>query len=277
MPLESSRYSFSRPSFLNFCDRLFEIQTTVPDTRSVRRISEPLVDSSIYLGKSSQSPRPTDLMFGLTVAERETVMAFGQHRRFAEGDQVFAQGEPHAGIMVILDGEIRSYYIAPSGREITLAYWTPGHFVGGPEIFGGGVHVWSGEATRDCEVLLLASDVLRGAILRIPQFALNVVEALVFKANCFSALLQFVGTRPAGETLAHLLLILAAEQGPADSGDVLLDQRYTQEELAKMVGATRQWVTTTLSRMKREGLLDVVNARIRIRNVERLRHFAKNG
>jgi len=216
-------------------------------------------------------------MFGLTAGEREAVMAFGRHRKFAQGDQVFSQGEPHAGIMVILSGEIRSYYIAPSGREITLAYWTAGHFVGGPEIFGGGVHIWSGEATKDCEVLFLASDVLREAILRIPQFALNIVEALVFKANCFSTLLQFVGTRPTGETLAHLLLVLAGEKGALNGENVLLDQRYTQEELAKMVGATRQWVATTLSRMKRDGLLDIANTRIRIRNIERLRHFAENG
>mgnify|MGYP001134538199 CR=1 FL=1 len=217
------------------------------------------------------------MLFGLTATERETVMTLGRHRKFARGDQVFSQGEPHAGIMVILNGEIRSYYIAPSGREITLAYWTVGHFVGGPEIFGGGVHIWSGEATKDCEVLFLASDVLREAILGIPQFALNIVEALVFKASCFSALLQFVGTRPTGETLAHLLLVLAGEQGALNREDVLLDQRYTQEELAKMVGATRQWVATTLSRMKRDGLLDIVNTRIRIRNIERLRHFAENG
>jgi len=70
-------------------------------------------------------------MSGLTVAERDTATAFGRHCKFAQGDQVFTQGEPHAGIMMILDGEIRSYYIAPSGREITLAYWTIGHFVGG--------------------------------------------------------------------------------------------------------------------------------------------------
>lgn len=102
------------------------------------------------------------------------------------------------------------------------------------------------------------------------------MEALVFKANSFSTLLLFVGTRPAGETLAHLLLVLAGEKGALNGKDVLLDQRYTQEELAKMVGATRQWVAATLSRMKRDGSLDIVNARIRIRSIKRLRHFAEN-
>jgi CRP/FNR family cyclic AMP-dependent transcriptional regulator len=234
-------------------------------------------DRSIYIGKSpSYASKSTEILGGLTVGERNGLMALGRARTFLQGEQVFLQGEPHAGIMIILDGEIRSYYVSPSGREITLAYWTAGHFVGGPEIFGGGTHIWSGVATRDSRVLFLASDVLRETIVRIPQFALNIVEALVFKATCFSALLQFVGTRPAGTTLAHLLLILADCQQPAVNGEVLLDQRYTQEELAKMIGTTRQWVAATLSRMKRDKLLDVVSARIRILDLDRLRRLAES-
>ena len=59
------------------------------------------------------------------------------------GENVFTQGERHNGIFLIEQGRVRTYYIGPSGKELTLAYWTPGHFVGGPEVFGGGVHMWS--------------------------------------------------------------------------------------------------------------------------------------
>jgi CRP-like cAMP-binding protein len=235
-------------------------------------------DLSIYIGKSAHlASKPVDLMSGLTEAEREAVLALGRIQTYAQGEQIFSQGEPQTGILIIIEGEVRSYHVAPSGREITLAYWAPGHFVGGPEIFGGNLHSWSGEATRDCRILHLVGDVLRQIMLSTPQFALNVVDALVFKASCFSSLLQFVGTRPAGQTLAHLLIILAQNHTPLGEGEVLLDQRYTQDKLAKMIGTTRQWVATTLSRMKRDKLLDVVNARIRIRDIERLRCFAEAG
>lgn len=235
-------------------------------------------DSSVYIGKSAHlTLKPIDLMGGLTEAERSSVMELGKAVSYVQGELIFSQGEPRTGIMIILDGEVRSYHVAPSGREITLAYWAPGHFVGGPEIFGGSLHSWSGEATRNTRILHLPGDLLRQAILSTPQFALNVIDALVFKASCFSALLQFVSTRPAGQTLAHLLLILAENHTPVGEGEVLLDQRYTQDKLAKMIGTTRQWVATTLSRMKQDKLLDVVNARIRIRDIERLRYFAEAG
>ena len=72
-----------------------------------------------------------------------SVVAAGQRVRFERDDLLFRQGEEHRGILVLRQGVVRSFYQAPSGREITLAHWAPGNFVGGPEIFGGGVHVWS--------------------------------------------------------------------------------------------------------------------------------------
>jgi CRP-like cAMP-binding protein len=235
-----------------------------------------ITDQSIYIGRSPlYAPKPVDLLGGLTSLEREKVLSLGESRFVPAGKQVFLQGQPHVGILIILNGEIRSYYVSPAGREITLAYWGAGHFVGGPEIFGGGVHIWSGETVKDCQLLFLASDRLRKAILTMPRFSLNIVEGLVFKATCFSALLQFMGTRPACETLAHLLLILASNQSPG-CDDVILDQRYTQEELAKMIGTTRQWVAASLARMKKAALLDSVEACIRIRSIDKLRRYAEN-
>ena len=68
------------------------------------------------------------------------------------GQTLFNQGALHEGIYLIESGRIRVFYTAPSGREITLAYWNPGNFVGGPEIFGAGVHLWSGLAATNSSV-----------------------------------------------------------------------------------------------------------------------------
>jgi CRP-like cAMP-binding protein len=49
------------------------------------------------------------------------------------GQTLFSRGARHDGIFLIQTGRIRVYYTAPSQREITLAYWHPGNFVGGPD------------------------------------------------------------------------------------------------------------------------------------------------
>ncbi|UWU88661.1 cyclic nucleotide-binding domain-containing protein [Bradyrhizobium yuanmingense] len=59
------------------------------------------------------------------------------------------------------EGRIRSYYAAPSGREVTLAYWFAGNFVGGPDLFGTGAHVWSSVAVERSRVTFLPGPALR--------------------------------------------------------------------------------------------------------------------
>ena len=98
------------------------------------------------------------------------------------------------------------FYSSPSGREITLAYWNPGNFIGGPVVFDTGIHVWSGVAASDSTVFVLRGRVLRELVARIPALAIGIIEGLSFKGQCYSALAQMLGTRSVTERLMHLLL-----------------------------------------------------------------------
>jgi CRP-like cAMP-binding protein len=175
----------------------------------------------------------------------------------ASGEHVFLQGAPHDGIFLIESGTVRSYYTGPSGREITLAYWTPGHFVGGPEIFRGGFHIWSGSAVEDCRLLYLSASVMRMLVERMPNFAICLIEGLVAKSKCYSALVQMLGTRSAVERLTQLLIILGEVYGKREANRLVIDRKVTHDQLAHIVGVTRQWVTTTLDRLQKRGIISV--------------------
>jgi CRP-like cAMP-binding protein len=73
-----------------------------------------------------------DIFAVLTEHEAKRVAAAGEPIRFTPGDLLFRQGDPHRGIFIPRDGIVRSLYSARNGREITLANWTPGNFVGAP-------------------------------------------------------------------------------------------------------------------------------------------------
>ena len=201
-------------------------------------------------------PQP-DMLAGLDAAGRARVLQKGRSRRFAAGPAVFAQGEKHDGIYLIEDGLVRVFYTAPSGREITLAYWMAGNFVGGPEVFGTGVHVWSGIAERDTRVLALSGAVLRGLVDALPPLAIGVIEGLVFKGNCYSLLAQMLGTRSVVERLAYVLQRLCQLYGVAGAEGIVVATPFTHDDLAHMVGSTRQWVSMTLRRFADQGILVV--------------------
>ena len=193
----------------------------------------------------------------LDEADRERVRQHGVDQVFEKGQILFSQRDRHDGIFLIESGIVRSFYTAPSGREITLAYWPPGNFVGGPEIFGGGTHMWTSVAARRSSVVHLPGRGLRNLAREVPDLALGIIDALVCKARCYSSLAQMLGTRSLTERLAHLLLHMGKMHGVADerTGGVAVAAAFTHSEIANLIGATRQWVTIRLNRLQDEGVL----------------------
>lgn len=211
----------------------------------------PKGSSSLLLTESSQSiGGPPALMEKLTPRERELVLKQGRRRILNRGQTVFNQGAKHDGIFLIESGRIRVFYTSPLGREITLAYWHVGNFVGGPEVFDSGVHHWSGVAASNSSVVQLPGKELRTLVAEMPNLAIGLIEGLSFKGKCYSAMAQMLGTRSITQRLAHLLLHLAELYGVRDSEGVLIAAAFTHADLAHMVGATRQWVTISLKRMQ---------------------------
>jgi CRP-like cAMP-binding protein len=214
--------------------------------------------------------RPAGLLSRLGDNERALVLGMARRTAIARGQTLFRQGDPHDGIWLIEAGVIRVFYSAPTGREITLAYWYPGHFVGGPELFGGGTHVWTAVAKRPSAVLRLSGASLRMLIERVPRLAVGLIEGLVFKGKCYSTLAQMLGTRSVTERLAELLRTLCMLYGRKVPGGICIDSDYSHQDLAHMVGATRQWVTMTLRRMADQGIVKTGRGQIVVVAPDRL-------
>ena len=212
---------------------------------------EPL--SALFLSESmSDLNEGATFLDRLSMEEVTFIRTRGTTVKARRGEGIFHQGDPHEGIFLIESGRVRTFCTGPSGRELTLAYWTPGHFIGGPEVFGGGVHLWSGVAMEDSRVMALSGAVVRDLIERMPIFALCLIDALVAKGKCYSQLVQMLGTRSVAQRLAQLLKIMAQVHGREEDDGLLIDRRVTHDQLADIVGSTRQWVTTTLDRWQKD-------------------------
>ena len=213
---------------------------------------------------------PPSLFRGLTESEIAQVLGSGKRRVLYRGAQLFSQGSPQDGIFLIESGRIKVFYTAPSGREITLAYWHSGNFVGGPEVFRQGLHIWSGVAAVNSTVLHLPGDILRRMVLTIPALAIGIIEGLSFKGQCYSALAQMLGTRSPTERLAQLLLHLMNLYGVEERHGTLIAASFTHADLAHMTGVTRQSVTVSLKRFTELGILHAHGSNLVIQNADLL-------
>ena len=219
-------------------------------------IASGLFASGLFLTENeSLVGRPSTMLDTLTPQENARVRLHGRTRLIDAGDAVFIQGDRHDGIYLIERGQVRVFYTAPSGRQITLAYWNAGNFVGGPQVFGNSVHSWSGSATTDTRVFVLPGQALRALVMEIPALAVGVIEGLAFKGECYSALAQMLGTRSVTERLIHLLVRLSNIYGVAEGTSIRIATDFNHADLANVVGATRQWVTAMLGRLQEQGVI----------------------
>jgi CRP/FNR family cyclic AMP-dependent transcriptional regulator len=235
-----------------------------------RSLLDPELSAQASQTVGFRSAKQPNIFARLTAAQRNRVVARGVYLQLSEGETVFAQGEKHKGIYLVEHGLVRTFYTSPAGREITLAYWKSGNIVGTPQVFSTDVHQWSGIATTKSGVLFFRSEDLLQLIERIPALAIGLVEALEFKGKCLSALVQMLGTRSVAERLAMLLHNLAELHGIKEKDGIALGKPFTHEVLAQMVGASRQWVTMTLDRMRNEGLIRIGKGRTVILQPQKL-------
>jgi CRP-like cAMP-binding protein len=201
---------------------------------------------------------------------QKKVRQLGTRCKVAKGEGVFFQSDTHTGVWIVEKGRVRTFYAGPSGREITLAYWSVGHFVGGPEVFGTGRHVWSADALEDSQLLFVSGPTLLRLVREVPDVAVAVIDGLVNKGKCYSALIQMLGTRTVSERLRQFLLILAETYGRHEENCVVIERTITYDQIASIVGATRQWVTQSLDRLQSEGIVKVSRKEISINDLSRL-------
>lgn len=245
--------------------------STRTKTQSPRR-SAALIASPLYLSESVAGLADgAGFLDALSSIAREQVIGSGRRIAVRPGEPVFTQGDPHTGIFLIESGRVRVFYTGPSGREVTLAYWTPGNFIGGPSLHHGGAHQWSGVAIEPVEVIALSSKMLKTLMEDIPGFAICLIEGLEAKGRCYTAMAQMLGTRSVIERLAQLLLNLGELYGRPDSGAIAIPDMISHDEIAALVGSTRQWVTMMLKRFVAEHVVAYRGRSFDILKPDRLR------
>ncbi len=180
----------------------------------------------------------------------ESLTALGEGarlRRFSKGSHLFYQGDPGDILYIVLSGRVKTVVDSPEGRELTVNVLNPGDFVGELSILDGEPRSATGTALEDTEALSLAGGTVREFLAQNPKAAMKVIEILSHKlrrATELSGDLTFLDVESrVAKKLEELFLVYGSEN-PIP---------LTQEELARMVGSTREKVNRVLNSLSRRG------------------------
>lgn len=210
-----------------------------------------------------------DPLAGAALAERLATVTL------ARGATLFREGEPGDRMYVVLDGKVKIFRTAADGRENLLSVLGPGDLLGELSLFDPGERTASASTLTDARVASLQHADLRPWLTEHPQVAEHLLAALARRLRRTNEALADLVFSDVPGRVAKALLDLAERFGvEADTG-LRVTHDLTQEELAQLVGASRETVNKALADFAARGWLHISARSVLIVDAERLRKRAR--
>ncbi len=220
--------------------------------------------------------RELDLFQGLSDADIEAIGHATTMIRCQRGQVILSPDDPPDRIHIVKRGRVRVYRMTPDGKQLTLDIHDKGTILGDMALLGQGrIPEAYAETLGDAVICTITPDQLRRLIERYPVIGVNIIGHLSRRLEEAERELESMAYQRVGQRLARKLVDLAGRFGvSAAGGGTVIRERLTQQELAEMIGTTRETLAHTLADFRRRGLLDTVNHEVVIRDAERLAEIA---
>ncbi len=205
---------------------------------------------------------------------RQHLAAAAKRRRFSRGQIIFHKDDPGRSLFLIEEGGVRIYLPSRQGGDLTLAFLGPGDFFGDLALLDGGPRSASAVASEDTVMLSLDRDDFTTLLHSRPQSATAVLAAVAGRLRQADEMASHLAFLDVAGRLANKLLELAQAHGVPSPRGTLLDLPLTQEELASMVGVTRESVNRHLAAFRRRGLIERQGRRFLLLDPDGLRRYA---
>jgi len=209
----------------------------------------------------------------LSPSLRHDILRCAYVKRFKDGELIAARGDPPTEWSACARGAVRVSSTSLSGKQITLTYIEPGLWFGDVAIFDGDRRTHDAYAHGDTVLLCVA----RSDFQKILANHVELYEALMRlqarRIRQLFGLVEDLNTLPLRARLAKQLLHLARSYGVpclAEGNEVRIGLQLAQEELAQLLGASRQRVNQELKAMERDNIIRIEQGGLVVRSREGL-------
>ena len=205
-----------------------------------------------------------ELFASLPEAMVERLRGQARDRTLAKGELLFSQGDPSSDLYVVMDGRIAISTRSTDGRESMVAVLENGGLLGEMGLFDGGPRSAEARALSDTTLIEIAFDDVRAEVQERPEVLWAIVRLLAQRIRATDEALADAVFLDVPARTAKRLLELA---GDADEFQLPM----TQEDLAGLVGASRERVNKAIAMFTRLGWVKATGrSRYRIEDREQL-------
>ncbi|HEX6922066.1 MAG TPA: Crp/Fnr family transcriptional regulator [Actinomycetes bacterium] len=190
--------------------------------------------------------------------------------RLTRGKVLFNEGDQGDRLYVVTEGKVKLGRTSPDGRENLLAVLGPGEMFGELSLFDPGPRTATVTAVTDATLIGLGHDDLKPVLTGRPEVAAHLLAALARRLRRTNEAMADLVFSDVPGRVAKALLDLAKRFGVQSEDGLHVTHDLTQEELAQLVGASRETVNKALADFAARGFLRLEARAVVILDVERL-------
>lgn len=178
-------------------------------------------------------------------------------RLYRRGTIIFMEGEPGEGFHCVLGGKVKIVKATDDGREHIIKILSPGDIFAEVLLFNNQPYPATAIAVEDSRVGIIKNADLERLVLNNNQLALQLIKALSQRLLYAQQKIKNLALNDVLARTAETLLRLGKEHGrPGTDGAIVINLELSRQDLASLVGTTRETVTRTLSTLKKDRIID---------------------
>lgn len=230
-------------------------------------------------GDAAWSHAHANFLSSLSQEETRDLLSCSRILMLKSRDHLFQAGDNSNDVYIVAYGCIRLFQVSPTGKETILWFNFPGELFGMAEIWSGDqrqVYAAANEASR-------VHSIRRQDFIRFlgthPEAAMKAIGILSARVRALGHTLGGLASDNVETRIARLLMrfavVSAGSRCPVGSkdGEICVNVRLRHQDIANLIGASRQTVTTTLLRLRKLGAVRMVNNHIHIMQANHLRRL----
>ncbi|WP_309639003.1 Crp/Fnr family transcriptional regulator [Methylibium sp.] len=195
-------------------------------------------------------------------------------RRVDDGALLTSRGAPADEWCGVARGAVRVSSVSLSGKQITLTYVEPGIWFGDTALFDGLPRTHDANAHGQTTLLVVRKPDFHDLLARHVELYEALLRLQCRRVRLLYDVVEDLNTRPLAARLAKQLLLLARSYGIAQGEEIRIGLQLVQEDLAQLLGASRQRVNQELKGFERDGAVRVEPARLVVLSREKLLEIA---
>src|SRR3974390_882674 len=210
--------------------------------------------------------REERLFCNLTEAGIKSLAAITSSASYPKGATLFVEGQPARGVFILCNGRVKLSTSSADGKTLILRIAEPGEVLGLPATVTGTCYELTADVIEPAQANFISRSEFLNFLKENGEAALRVAQQLGETYHAAVSEMRTIGlSHSAGEKLARFLLEWAANY-PEEKGQIRIKLTLTHEEIAQMIGSSRETVTRLLADFRKKQLLQVMGSTLIIKN-----------